>query len=365
MPRASHATALTLAILGLLVGVFTYTGRFHSFIPAFAINDDSVHARETEEHSSTSTIFLTGDIMLARHVESLMNRNGSDYPYRDLDWLTATEAYVVGNFESALPATHVKSPTGTFRFSTAATHIPALQAAGFTHLSLANNHALDYGPSDFENMKDVLAEHGLSSFGHPTKVSTSSVTYLEVGNKTVAIVGLHTLFNAPAADDLKLLMEEVNKQSDTQLAYIHWGVEYEHLPAAAQRELATQLIKLGVDLVVGHHPHVTQSVELIEGVPVFYSLGNFIFDQYFSGAVQDGLVLKLTIGSDGDNISLIPVTSRDSQAKPRQMTESERAIYLAKLVGWSSTELETALLSGQLTLPHTLATLTETAIMGE
>jgi gamma-polyglutamate biosynthesis protein CapA len=364
MPRASHATALTLAILVLLVGVLIYTGPIQSFIPSFAINDVEVISLPGES-SATTSIIMTGDIMLARHVESLMNKNGSDYPYRDLKWLTDTRAYVVGNFESALPATHVKSPTGTFRFSTAATHIPALKAAGFTHLSLANNHALDYGPTDFVNMQNVLSEHDFETFGHPTKVSTSSVTYLELPDETVAIIGLHTLFNEPSRADLESLMTQVNEKSDTQIAYVHWGVEYEHLPATSQRELATQLIKLGVDLVVGHHPHVTQSVELIDEVPVFYSLGNFIFDQYFSPAVQDGLVLKLEKGSEGLAITLIPVTSRDSQARPRQMTDDERTTYLAKLATWSSPELSAALTSGQLTLPHTLATLTETAIMGE
>ncbi len=363
MSRAALSTTGGIALC-ILIGLLVYPGWLSSLIPTYLLNE--ISSREaTTAASATTTIYFTGDIMLARHVESLMLRHGSEYPYRNLSWLTDTPAYIVGNFESALPAVHSKSPTGTFRFSTDLTHLPALKAAGFTHLSLANNHALDYGAADFEHMKTVLAEHDLTSFGHPTTVSTSSVTYISVGDATVAIIGLHTLFNAPVPEDLTALMGEATKGSDMQIAYIHWGIEYDHLPSPAQRALATELITQGVDLIIGHHPHVTQAVELISGVPVFYSLGNFIFDQYFSAAVQDGLVIRLEKGSDGYTSTLVPVTSRDGQAQPRQMTDAERTIYLAELAEWSSPELASALEAGQLTLPHSLATLTETAIMGE
>ncbi len=333
-------------------------------IPSYALNDAAVR-EEAFLGVGTSTVYFTGDIMLARHVESLMLREGSDYPYRNLQWLTESPAYIIGNFESALPATHVKTPTGAFRFSTNVVHIPALRAAGFTHLSLANNHALDYGEHDLERARAVLASSSLVTFGHPTKVGASSLTYLDVGGETVAILALHTLYTAPKETELAEVLAEARDKSQYQIVYVHWGVEYEHRPSESQRNLAKLLIKEGVDLIVGHHPHVIQAVEQINGVPVFYSLGNFIFDQYFSKAVQDGLVLKLEMTHTSRDLSLLPVTYRSSQAQPRLMTETEQEKTLEMLAAISSEELREGLLAGKLTLPLPLATLTETAIIGE
>ncbi len=354
------AVVTGIVVLGLLL----YPRQLSSLIPSYAVNElNSIDTHRQVE--ATSTLYFTGDVMLARHVESLLIRNGSDYPYRNLSWLTLEPAYVIGNFESALPAIHRKSPNGTFRFSTDATHITALKAAGFTHLSLANNHALDYGHADFDHMKSVLGEHGLASFGHPTELSTTSVAFVTLEDARIAIIGIHTLFSEPLPSHIASLMREVAEQSDLQIVYVHWGSEYEHSPSVSQRELAKLLIEHGVDLIIGHHPHVTQGVEILRGVPVFYSLGNFIFDQYFSAAVQEGMAIRLTKTEPGYTISLIPVTSQDNQAQPRQMTEIERALYLTRLTTWSSPELAAALTEGKLTLPYTLATLTETAIMGE
>ena len=94
------------------------------------------------------SITFTGDIMLARHVEVLMSRHGQDYPFKSMKLTTLSEnSAVIGNFESAMSLQHKRTPAGNLRFSTNQIYLPALSAAGFTHLSLANNHSLDYAVS--------------------------------------------------------------------------------------------------------------------------------------------------------------------------------------------------------------------------
>lgn len=363
----SPTTLLTLSLVVVLTSFYLVAPHsLRSLVPRYEVSEMAdVEPTPEVRGLATSTIFFTGDIMLARHVESLLRREGSDYPYRNLAWLTAVPAYVVGNFESAMPRQHVKTPNFGFRFSTDPAHLTALRTAGFTHLSLANNHALDFGQDEFKTAKEALATSSFVTFGHPTVVSEDSLTYLDVGTERVAILGLHTLFATPDETTLTELLKAAAASSTFQVVYVHWGVEYEERPTESQRQLATFLIEHGADLIVGHHPHVTQSVETIAGVPVFYSLGNFIFDQYFSTAVQEGLVLRLDIKDGEEAVTLLPVTSLGSQAQPRLMADRERESFLKTLAEISDSTLKDALLAGQILLPHPLATLSKTAIIGE
>lgn len=360
-------TVLTVSIAVVLTAFYIVAPHsFSSLVPRYEVSElAEIEDTHTVKDAATSTIFFTGDVMLARHVESLLRREGSDHPYQNLAWLATAPAYVVGNFESAIPRQHVKTPNFGFRFATDPAHLGALRAAGFTHLSLANNHALDFGQAEFEAAKVALASSSFVTFGHPTVVDEDSLTYLDVGTERVAILGLHTLFAAPDETTIAELLSAAAASSTFQVVYVHWGVEYEERPSESQRQLATFLVEHGADLIVGHHPHVTESVETIAGVPVFYSLGNFIFDQYFSTAVQEGLVLKLDMKDGVQVLTLLPVTSLGSQAQPRLMGDSERESFLNNLAQISDSSLREDVLAGQILLPHPLATLSKTAIIGE
>ena len=104
----------------------------------------------------------------------------------------------------------------------------------------------------------------------------------------------------------------------------------------------------GADAIIGHHPHVVQDIQVYQGVPVFYSLGNFVFDQYFSSAVQEGLLLKLTLTEAGANYELIPTTSIGSRSRPQLMSPYEREHFLTGLATRSAPKLRTQIHSGYL-----------------
>ncbi len=370
MTKNVIASLLVFLIL-VFVGIFTWPKKLESLIPVYAINEivkvqSNLDLNITDTKSiSTSTIYLAGDVMLGRHVEFLMNKKGTDYPYKKLDFLSREPAYVIGNFESASPLVHQKTPNFGMRFSVAQKFLPTLRLAGFTHMGLANNHSLDAGETGYSNTRESLMAEGIYAFGHPAIISSSSVAYFNLSDKKVAVIAIHTLYKVPSDEELNNLLLVVKANSDWQIAYIHWGEEYNYWPTSSQRKLATFLVAQGIDLIVGHHPHVIQQIDTITGVPVFYSLGNLIFDQYFSEAVQTGLVLKLSANDEGLNISALPITSINTPAQPRLMTEVESVNFYKNLADYNTNETLVTLQETGLNLSWSLASSTEMAIIDQ
>ncbi len=327
--------------------------------------------KQPEDHDlsqlSKTKVHFVGDVMLARHVEHLMTLHGINYPYTYIDWFNPKDSFLVGNFEASVPAKHVKTPNFTFNFSVNKQYLPGLKTAGFTHLSLANNHALDYGMVGLKNTELVLADNDFVSFGHPINLSTSSVSFIDLNSTKLALIGVSTLSGEPTDTKIKEVLSWAKVASDLQIVYIHWGNEYELKQSNRQRILATKLAEAGADLIIGHHPHVTQGIEKINETLVFYSLGNFIFDQYFEVAVREGLFLTLEEGGEENDFTLaiIPITTRNTLAQPQLMLEENKLVFLKNLAGRSSQELAGDITNGKITLTLPLATSTEMVIMAE
>lgn len=292
-------------ILGGFVGggLFLFSG---TWIPVLHGEGDSF---------TSGTVLFTGDIMLARTVERWMDAMGSEYPFIGTVHRIAAADIAVGNFESSVPEVHIPTPNYTFAFAVREKHFRALADTGFDVLSLANNHALDYGAAGYAYTKEVCLDAQMHCFGHPT-VAKPDTLVLEVGSTRVGFVPLHTLFVLPDLVEITAALEELALVSDLQIVYVHWGEEYEPLHNARQEELAHALIDAGADAVIGHHPHVIQDVSLYQGKPIFYSLGNFVFDQYFSTEVQEGLIVELTIEKDELIYEITPVSAIDSHSQP-------------------------------------------------
>ena len=323
----------------------------------------AIPARLTSDSQEFDTLLFVGDVMLARNVEVLMNRHGYEYPYRGVDFSQyAANPAVIANFESSVPANHVFTPANTLRFSVASKYLGALRQAGFTHLSLANNHTFDHGPADFEQTVNALESVDFAVFGHPTTLSNNSFTVIDVSGVKVAIIGLHILYGEPSARELSHLFTRAKALSELQIVYIHWGEEYETTHNVAQRNFARKLVDYGADLIVGHHPHVVQGIEEIQGVPVVYSLGNYIFDQYFSKDVQTGLMLLVEIVPE-PKIHLLPVESVNSWSQPSPMNPETHRTFLNQLAERSETSLKSDIHRGIVPWYSQVATSTEIAIM--
>jgi|AntRauTorckE6833_2_1112554.scaffolds.fasta_scaffold02477_5 poly-gamma-glutamate synthesis protein (capsule biosynthesis protein) len=294
-------------------------------------------------------LLFLGDVLLARNIEYLMSINGAEYPYRGINFSALSQRpAVVGNFESSIPAQHVPTPVEHVRFSVSPQYIPQLALAGFTHFSLANNHTFDFSQPGYINTKTVLSESQLTAFGHPKQLDIDAVEFIQVHDTVVAVIAAHTLEQLPTYSGLQAVFRYATARSDFQMVYVHWGTEYAPVHNSRQREAAERFVDAGADVIIGHHPHVVQDIELIDSVPVFYSLGNYIFDQYHTPETQKGLLLHLTFTGGQSAISLLPVTSEGTMSQPHFMDAQPHSQFLRTLAEKSDPALRAFIESGQI-----------------
>jgi len=285
------------------------------------------------------SIMAFGDVMLGRYVRVLMDDNGLDYPFREVQnpaHLFVEGANVVfGNLEGPIFGQGSKGGT-SMEFSFNEDVGKLLKDFGFTVLSLANNHALDQGYAGRQDTINTLTNSGLGWCGNAEQPDEASVYYGSFGRKNFAFICFHSATHYLDMNAATELIKSVRKNVNYLVVSVHWGVEYQHTPNyELQIKPAHAFIDAGADLVIGHHPHVVQSFEVYNGKFIFYSLGNFIFDQYWSQDTQEELAVGVILKEDGSTKAyLFPMKSEKSQ--PRMMSSEERASWIEKFMGYGS-----------------------------
>lgn len=317
--------------ISLFIGIFCSIFYFVFFVatPTFehVVNDVLIEKMEIAtavETVSTTTMLFVGDVMLARHVERLIEANGIAYPFAHIHTLLHTPDVTIGNFEAAIPEHHVETPERGMVFSVRAPYLSALKLAGFDILSLANNHSYDYGDKGFSNTKKECDRISIACIGTAGKLNDMSSHVYTKNGRSIGLLFVHTLFYTPDNDEIRKLFTALSQKSEFQFVYIHWGDEYALEHNVFQEKLAKTLIDAGADAIIGHHPHVIQDIDIYNGAPIFYSLGNFIFDQYFSEHVMQGLVVSADVGSTTIKFALEVVDSSLVRSQPRVQDTSTR-----------------------------------------
>lgn len=201
-----------------------------------------------------------------------------------------------------------------------------LKNYGFRSIDVANNHTRDFFAAGEELTKRLLSGSGLVAMGGYEAGSESDCVPIQGSAMTVAVCSFNDVGHVL---DVDTAMESVRRWSqfaDAVVVQMHWGEEYTTQPVTRQRALAKKFIGAGARLIVGHHPHVVQDTEMIDGIPVIYSLGNFVFDQEIPPATRIGLSLGVTLTPKTTELYLLPFWTNGGA--PRQMTESERREWL-------------------------------------
>lgn len=271
----------------------------------------------TREEGATAgpqpvTLVAFGDMMLDRYVWVLMGKNGHDYPFEHFPELLQamlpgqTPDLLFANLEGPISdAPYVNPGTAMiFNFKPAVTE--TIQKYGFNLLSVANNHAYDMGIDRAQQTRDHLTAAGIDHFGDARTLGTNTSWTTTIDQTTFTFLG----FNDTVQDHLDYeaattLIRDAESTSDFTVVSIHWGIEYRSQPVQEQVDHAHAFVEAGADLILGHHSHVIGTSEWVEGPdgprPVYYSLGNFIFDQYFQKEVQEGLGLTVTFTKSIDS----------------------------------------------------------------
>ncbi len=260
---------------------------------------------DKNQQSQSFTILFGGDLMFDRSIRQSMEKNGEDFILSPLEDILAQHDLVIANLEGPIttfPSKSVGSAVGStnnFIFTFPTSVAPLLKKYHFTHLSLANNHIHNFGAEGIDQTKKFLHEAELSSFGNTGQEKTPEERVLIFSHegRNIALVGI----NQFSADGFRKGEEDIvyaNQKTDLVIVLPHWGNEYQTHSGKVIEEYAHNLVNLGADLIVGSHPHVIQQTETYQGTPIYYSLGNFVFDQYFEPAVRQGLLLSVTVEPD-------------------------------------------------------------------
>ncbi len=253
-------------------------------------------------------LLFGGDIMLARAVEWSIEEHDSSYPWEKF---AITQPYdaIIANFEGTVRDAYHIEKTNVMAFDTLPKNLPSLASEGFTHLSLANNHADDFGDQVTEGTRLALAQQGVIPFGDPFR-SEDFTAHIDA-EIPITLIGFHAFGEDP--ENLSQEIQEAKKRGDTVIVFPHWGNEYENAPSLAQEYAADVWISAGADLIIGAHPHVVQQSEVRSGIPVIYSLGNLLFDQDFSYETQHGVLADVTIYEDAFHVTFLPLTIANRQ----------------------------------------------------
>jgi len=252
------------------------------------------------------TILFVGDIMLDRGVARHADKFGKDSLLIKVEEILKNNDAVIGNLEGTITdnASIAQVNNKILRFTFSPTFLNFLNKYHFTAVSLANNHALDFGNDGYDKTVENLDSVGIVSFGSPLN-STRVSNKIILKKKTICLVGYHDLY----VNNEEKAVEEINKikgECDYTVLFAHWGDEYIKTPNARQISLAHMFVDAGADLVIGAHPHVVQTHEIYKNKAIFYSLGNFIFDQDFSYNTTHGLMVRVEITEDKTKFNLIP-----------------------------------------------------------
>lgn len=248
------------------------------------------------EPKENVSVAVTGDVMFARKMPNVLGMDSS--PFAGVSDVVSNVDLLLVNFENAATSSG-NAVKGDVPLSCDPSYVPLLKANNNTVASLANNHAFDYG---IEGMKDTvknLEDAGITPIGAgETEDEAHQAVVKEINGRKITILnymdsnnfaeysydvmpyanGSTPGYSAYDSADAQKQIAEHN-DSDMIIAYLHFGNEYSNSPNEDQVKIAHELIDYGADVVLGSHPHVTQGIEVYKGKPVFYSLGNFIFDQ--------------------------------------------------------------------------------------
>ncbi len=349
MPKRTKII-LAIDLLLFLIAGYLYLGLFfkktNKKIVYFQEQNKAEIILPKKEIQKPIKIIFVGDIMLGRWVDKLTQKYGSNYPFEKIDSFLKQADFTIGNLEGPIVEKVPKLDIHSLRFASKKESAQILAKNSFNILSLANNHTLNMGQMGLEQTKNFLNQAKISFFGDPIRCNN---TFLKKDNLIFYGANKTFSFNCPdekVINNVKKIRAR-NKKSFL-IVFIHWGKEYQPKSSPPQKNLAHQIIDAGADLIIGSHPHVVQEVELYKDKLIFYSLGNFIFDQYFSEATQKELAVKLIIKKDKAVYQLIPIQSKLSQ--PFLMANKEKVNFLNDLASKSSKSLFSQIKKGEIIL---------------
>ncbi|MDL2247008.1 CapA family protein, partial [Methanobrevibacter sp. OttesenSCG-928-K11] len=288
-------------------------------IDGWVLSQSTINFEDKEDIS----IAITGDVMLGRKMPSVLNEGS---PFRNVADIVSNVDLLLINLEN--PATN--SPTAyksLVPLKMDPQYLNLAKANNNTVAALANNHIGDYGEVGLNDTIKLLEENGFYYTGAGNNIDEATKPVVtDIKGRQVVILNYMDQDNfkefsqtdIPKSDEnssgyapidwniIEKDLSKYNESADIIIVYLHYGNEYSRSPNENQEDISKKLIDNGADIVVGAHAHVTQGIEIYKDKPIFYNLGNFIFDQERSDTHR-GMFLKLDLINDTCEITVYPI----------------------------------------------------------
>lgn len=292
---------------------------------------------EIEEAEQETTLFFAGDACFAYTFEEKYLASGITGVISEelLNEMQGADITMV-NEEFAFSTGGTQAPDKQYTFRVNPKYVSAFEEMGVDLVTLANNHSLDYGTEALEDTFDTLDQAGIAYVGAGDSLERASeLQVFEVNGKKFGYLAASRVIpvgswnvenNQPGLfctyDETLLLaaIEQAKTQCDFLTVYVHWGVERSTTPEAYQTSMAEEYIDAGADLVIGAHTHCLQGIQFFDGKPVFYSLGNYIFN----ATIEKTAAVKVVVDSDGTvSYQLLAATASNGKTVLMEGAEME------------------------------------------
>ncbi|HEX6595177.1 MAG TPA: CapA family protein [Bacillota bacterium] len=307
-------------VIPILLIILLINAIYTPFVPTVADTDDDL-----------ITATFVGDIMMGRNVEKVIDHEGIDYLFEHVEPYLKASDYVTGNFENPLLLSDEKDYVKADKLIHLHAHeesVSTLKEMNFSVLNIANNHGMDFKEKGLLDTQKAFANEDLDlvGFGENLADAQDNISIQEVNGYKVATLGFTDVYTNEFPVSKRVpgvlvtdpevmipMIHEAREQADFVFVHIHWGVEYDDSLHPRQEKLAEAISRAGADVIIGHHPHVLSSVDLIGDTVMFTSLGNFIFDQGWSRTRQSVLA-QMKWQEDGiARFELLPLKIRESR----------------------------------------------------
>ncbi len=303
---------------------------------------------ETFVQEERIRMVFAGDILLSDHVLNAYEKSGGLAGVLDSGFqsVICESDIFMANQEFPFSSRGTAAEDKQFTFRLPPERVSIFQELGIDLVTLANNHALDFGTDALVDTCDILDQAGIYHVGAGRNLEDACEPVIITKNgKNIGFLGASRVipvgsWNVSASKpgmlttyDPALLLEQIGRlkeSCDYVVVYVHWGIEKKDHPEEYQRSLGKQYIDAGADLVIGSHPHVLQGIEYYKGKPIVYSLGNFIF----GSSIPKTALLSAEWDGETAKLSLIPGTS--SAGYTRMLTDDkEKAAFYDYMTGLS------------------------------
>ncbi|MFQ5756907.1 MAG: CapA family protein [Acidiferrobacterales bacterium] len=301
---------------------------------------------------SVLRISAVGDIMLGGSAAPELAKLGYDYPFAEVRSVFQDSHLVFGNLEGPLTDAGLPEPDKRYVFRSPPERVaPALAAAGFNVVALANNHTMDYGVEGLRQTMAALQAAGIQFVGAGENLRKArDPAIIKAGGHSVAFLAYSLTFPEKfwARDDragtafghrehIRADVTAARERADVVIVSFHWGREITTALRAYQPQLARTAINAGASVVLGHHPHILQAVELYKGGVIFYSLGNFAFGSYSRNAIRSMIAQIKIQNARLIEVKLVPINVNNTEVvfQPRLLYADDANEVIEGLRGLS------------------------------